>query len=214
MTTEIKVWGKGCTGLWSPGRLIDIPDDYIEIKPGDAYVTRHVKLRSAVIYLRMKKSKRRQISELVGILAPRNVIEEVLADAEQSKSARQAHNAKSAVYRTKKETALNQERVEMLRAMLPSIPEDDAESIVEHAFEVGSGRVGRTSALDDKEKLHAATIAHIRHRYTDYDEIMNGGMDRDTARECVAGDIQRVHAKWASPAATEPACQRETGASE
>ena len=214
MSIEIKVWGKGRKRLWTPGEFVDIPDDYTEIKPGDAYVTRRVKLRSEVVYLRMKRSKRRQISKLASILAPWYIVDEVLADAEQTKSSRRAQNAKAAVYRTKKEAALNQQRVELLRAILPAIPADDAQSIVEHAYEIGSGRVGRTSALDDEEKLHAATIAHIRHCHTEYESLLNGGMERDAARERVAGDIQTFYAKWSSVASADPARQCEIRASE
>ena len=84
MASEIKVWGDGRKGLWSFGDSVDIPDDFQEIKPGDAYVTRQVKLRSKAVYCRMKKSKRQNFSKLVAILAPREIVEEVLADAKQT----------------------------------------------------------------------------------------------------------------------------------
>ena len=199
MAEEIKVWGEGRKGLWSFGNSVDIPDDYVEIEPGDAYVTRQVKLRSAAVYCRMKKSRRRKFSELVGILAPPEIVEEVLADAKQTKDLRKARNAVAAVHRSRKEAELNQQRIETLKQMLPGIPEDDAENVVKRAFEVGSGRVGRTSSLTDEEKLRIATLAHIRHCHTDYEAMLDDGIDREEARECVAGKIQRVYDKWAYP---------------
>jgi hypothetical protein len=198
MATEIKVWGEGRLDLWSQGERVSIPGDFEEIKPGDAYVTRHVKLRSDVVYCRMKKSKRQRFSKLVGILAPSVIVEEVLADAEQTKRQRSARNAAAALYRSRKEEEFNQQRVALLKEMLPSIPEEDAEDIVERAFEVGSGRVGRTSALSDQDKLHAATIAHIRHCRTDYESLLGDGIEREEARERVADTIQRIYSEWES----------------
>lgn len=201
MPKEIKVWGEGRKGLWSFNKTVDIPDDLVEIKPGDAYVTRHVKLRSDVVYLRMKKSKRLGFSKLVGILAPPEVVDEVLADARATQRQRKTQNSKAAAYRILKEAEYNEQRIQRLKQILPGIPEMDAEAIVERAFEVGSGRVGRTSALGDDEKLHAATIAHIRHCYTGYEAMLDAGIDREEARECVAGKIQRVYGTWQSPEA-------------
>jgi hypothetical protein len=204
MATEIKVWGEGRKGLWSYGDTVDIPEDFVEVESGDAYVTRHVKLRSKVVYCRMKKSKRQGFSKVIGILAPPQIIEEVLADARQTKAMRKARSATAAAYRSRKETALNKVRIELLKQTLPSIPDGDANQIVERAFEVGSGRVGRTSSLNDDEQLHAATIAHIRHCHTDYEELLEDGVDRKEARDCVAGMIQRVFDAWQSSQA--PMC--------
>jgi hypothetical protein len=196
MAKEIKVWGEGRTGLWSFGDQVNIPGEFVEIKPGDPYVTRHVKLRSDVVYCRMHKSKRQRFSKLVGILAPPEIVDEVLADAKQTKQQRNASKAAAANYRSHKEEELNQRRVALLKQMLPSIPEKDAEDIVERAFEVGSGRVGRTAALSDDEKLHAATIAHIRHCHTEYESLLGDGTGRDEARQCVADMIHVVYEKW------------------
>lgn len=210
MAIEVKVWGEGRTALWSFGNSVDIPGDFVEIKPGDAYVTRHVKLRSEVVYCRMKKSKRLGFSKLIGILAPPEIVEEVLADAKQTKRQREAQKNLAAIHRNRRETELNRQRVAMLKQMLPGIPEGEADAVVERAFEVGSGRVGRTSALSDEEKLHAATIAHIRHCHTDYESMLGDGIEREEARQCVAGKIQRVYGDWESLQTPAPACEDDS----
>ena len=56
----------------------------------------------------------------------------------------------------------------------PRIPSVDLEMILEHGFEKGSGRVGRTSRLSGSVKAELAVNAHIRHRHTDYDENYRG----------------------------------------
>jgi hypothetical protein len=151
----------------------------------------------------MKKAKR-GFSTAIGLLAPPQIVEEVLADAKQTKAMRKVSSAKAAVYRSRKEAERNQQRIELLKQKLPSIPAGDADQIVERAFEVGSGRVGRTSSLSDEEKLHAATIAHIRHCHTNYETMLDQGIEREEARECVAGTIQRVYDEWKTLHAPTP----------
>lgn len=44
--------------------------------------------------------------------------------------------------------------------------------ILEHGFQKGSGRVGRSQILEDRLKVQLAVNAHIRHRLTQYDSIL------------------------------------------
>ena len=58
--------------------------------------------------------------------------------------------------------------------LFPRCPPEEARTIAEHAAERGSGRIGRTAAgrrLED-ESVRLAVIASIRHRHTNYDEIL------------------------------------------
>ena len=43
-----------------------------------------------------------------------------------------------------------------------------------------------------------ATIAHIRHRYTDYDSLRDEGYDHDSARFFVADAIDQKLLEWGS----------------
>ncbi len=88
--------------------------------------------------------------------------------------------------------------------MLPGIPEVKANAVVNHAFEVGSGRVGRVSALDLTEKLALAVKAHIRHEHTMYDDLLAEGWDRDEAREAVRPDVDALYERWRQPKAQRP----------
>jgi hypothetical protein len=83
--------------------------------------------------------------------------------------------------------------------MYPGCPEDEAEDIVDHAFEVGSGRVGRTSDLDLVDKIRLAVVAHVRHTHTDYDELLQEIYDREYAREVTAGAIAAKLKTWEEP---------------
>jgi hypothetical protein len=52
--------------------------------------------------------------------------------------------------------------------------------IAEHACRKYSGRVGRSAAAKqfDEQAIQLAVVAHIRHRYIRYDELLFKGWDR------------------------------------
>ncbi|KAF2682149.1 hypothetical protein K458DRAFT_307996 [Lentithecium fluviatile CBS 122367] len=59
-----------------------------------------------------------------------------------------------------------------VREMFPKIPEADLTSIVNHAFEEGTNRVGNAKELSLARRVQLAVVAHIRHTYTEYDHIL------------------------------------------
>ncbi|KAJ4990313.1 hypothetical protein SVAN01_04195 [Stagonosporopsis vannaccii] len=62
-----------------------------------------------------------------------------------------------------------------VREMFPKIPEADLSSIVNHAFEEGTNRVGNAKELPLARRVQLAVVAHIRHTYTDYDRMLKTG---------------------------------------
>lgn len=59
-----------------------------------------------------------------------------------------------------------------IKELFPRIPNYDLDYIVAHAWEEGTGRVGTNETLDLPRRVQLATIARIRHRYTDYDTLL------------------------------------------
>ena len=59
-----------------------------------------------------------------------------------------------------------------IKELFPKIPEDDLDQIVEHAWKEGSHRVGTNASLELPRRVQLATIARIRHTYTDYDNLL------------------------------------------
>ena len=49
-----------------------------------------------------------------------------------------------------------------------------------------------------------ATVAHIRHQHTDYDQLLAEGYDRDAARFFVVDAINRVLTRWRATRLLEP----------
>lgn len=87
----------------------------------------------------------------------------------------------------------------MLLKFFPNIPEGACSEILEHGFQKGSGRVGRSRTLEDKLKVQLAVNAHIRHRLTQYDSLLAANKGQDvklTARGMVYGQVQAIAEIW------------------
>lgn len=108
-----------------------------------------------------------------------------MATAESRASAVQVRDAKD----------LSRAR-ELLRRQFPLMPAGSLEMVLDHAFLKGSGRVGRTSTTTDERKALLAVEAHIRHRHTPYEKLLDADMDRTEAREAVWTTVQAVKTAW------------------
>ncbi|MCJ1283173.1 hypothetical protein MMC26_002500 [Xylographa opegraphella] len=86
------------------------------------------------------------------------------------------------------------------------MPINSAESILEHGFQKGSGRVGRTTTLDEDRKVKLAVEAHIRHEFTPYEELLrekktpNIADDhrRERARAIIRPRVLEILAQWSA----------------
>ncbi|KAK1079031.1 hypothetical protein LTR33_006733 [Friedmanniomyces endolithicus] len=59
-----------------------------------------------------------------------------------------------------------------IKELFPKIPDFDLDEIVRRAWEEGASRVGTNSQLGLPRRVQLATIARIRHTYTDYDHLL------------------------------------------
>ena len=87
----------------------------------------------------------------------------------------------------------------LLLTFFPKMPEDACSEILEHGFQKGSGRVGRSGTLEDNIKVQLAVNAHIRHRLTQYDAILAANKGQDAklvVREIVNGQVQAIADSW------------------
>lgn len=91
-----------------------------------------------------------------------------------------------------------------IRELFPGCPSQELAAIAAHTSKRGSGRVGRTQAGRnlEEEPLIAAVRAAVRHNHTGYDEMLLRGIDRMTARENVADQIEEILAAWRGSAPT------------
>lgn len=76
------------------------------------------------------------------------------------------------------------------------MPEESLDTVLEHAFLKGSGRVGRTSRLSDQDKAKLAVEAHIRHTHTSYEALLKAGKTRGEARQASKEMVQAIRTAW------------------
>ena len=80
---------------------------------------------------------------------------------------------------------------EALRRLAPKIPPHEFGAVVDHALD---SRGLRAAAPETAAWL--SLVAYVRHTFTDYDERLEQGYDRDSARFFVAEEIGEVLAAW------------------
>ncbi|MEM4380385.1 MAG: DUF2293 domain-containing protein, partial [Thermoplasmatales archaeon] len=85
-----------------------------------------------------------------------------------------------------------------VKELFPRCPTGREREIAEHACLKYSRRVGRSASAKklDEEAVRLAVIAHIRHRETEYDELLSKGYDRWEARAEVEGAVYLVLKRW------------------
>jgi hypothetical protein len=85
-----------------------------------------------------------------------------------------------------------------LTALLPQAPFSDTEKIRVRADD------RKLRSLPSSVAVWIATVAHVRHEHTDYDELLADGYDRDAARFFVVDRINAVLTSWRATRLLEP----------
>ncbi len=175
---------------------------HLEYLPaGDTAVTRRATKHSALHVVVMKKSAARKRSERQGILAEPEAIRRAEAESAADAAKRAEQQAKAAKRRAKEDQVYIAAFAKALRKQFPRCPQQDAHEIAAHACQKYSGRVGRSAAAKQLEPqaIRLAVIAHIRHKYTQYDRLLARYDDRYLARSQVQGRIEQVLIRWERP---------------
>lgn len=181
-------------------RCLDCADlgHLVYLPRGDAALTRraskHSKLRAVVV----QWSRTRKRYERQGILVEEAALEKAEAECVADAEERAARRERAAEYRERRELRYVHEFARAIRELYPRCPADTASEIAEHACRKHSGRIGRTAAAKtfSTEAVDLAVRAHVRHRYTTYDDHLMAGWDRDLAREAVRDDVEQVLVDW------------------
>jgi hypothetical protein len=158
------------------GARLSPPQDWVCLPPGDAAVTRRVKL-AGPSWAVLEKRGRKTFSR--GLWAPRANIEAVRAAVEAERSTegyakkRQADVARRERSQAEYVDTFEQEVGAFLR-FSPSwsaLGREMAKRVAAHATPVGSGTVARTKRISVAERAEAAVIAWMRHQTTAYDSL-------------------------------------------
>ncbi|KAJ5167510.1 uncharacterized protein N7482_006291 [Penicillium canariense] len=147
------------------------------------------------VYMVFNKTGKRSL----GIRVPSDIHREVLTMSKATASSR------ATAVKSRDSKFLAQGR-ELLQEQFPLMPKDTLDIILEHAFLKGSGRVGRTSTMSDKHKAQLAVEAHVRHKYTPYESMLESGLDRSLARKKVWDTVQAIRKAWEGDGAKKDEC--------
>jgi hypothetical protein len=189
--TQVRDIGALCLSCADLDHLVFLPS-------GDAALTRRARKYSRLSAVVLKWSSARKHYERQGLLVEETALElaegECLADFE----VRELKKEREAVF------LAGVPGDELLCASLDSGKEFAdllGELLYVLLIEPGSslgGRVGRSGAAKslDENSILLAVVAHIRHRETNYDELLGTGWERSDARGEVAGRIDEVLTRW------------------
>ena len=160
---------------------IEIPKGWDALPPGDAFITRHVKLMGPYW---VAKKHAKSYTMTLGIWAPKENIEAARQLAEETRVKRDAKQLVSRKQRERQEAKYQERFAEAVYKYLDFEPKheklahDIAKGVAEHATQVSSGRVGRARKLTLEDKAVLAGRAYIRHNYTPYeDQLLEFGFD-------------------------------------
>jgi hypothetical protein len=173
--------------------------DHLEFLPrGDAAITRRSTKYSKLWAVVVEWSRSRKHYERQGILAEPAAIERALAESEADSEERERRREREAVRRESLDRKYVAEFAQAIREQFPDIPSGADIKIAEHACLKHSGRVGRSAAAKsfEPDAVFLAVRAHVRHAYTDYDELLFKYDDRHLARGKVRVTIEAVLEKW------------------
>jgi hypothetical protein len=173
-------------------------DHLVFLPTGDAALTRRARKHSLLSAVVLKFSRARKRYERQGLLVEETGLQqaetECLADIEvRSRRAERERARREDLDYQYIEAFANR-----VRALFSHIPTGREQEIAEHACRKYSGRVGRSAAAKvfDEQAVRLAVLAHIRHRETDYDELLGKGWFRHEARSEVRSRVDEIADSW------------------
>ena len=173
-------------------------DDLVFLPSGDAALTRRALVLSERSAIVVKFSRARKRHERQGVLVEPAALERAEAECADDAGRRDADRARR---RIKDETGEREYVVRFarrVRELFSGCPAADAEAIARHPCAKYSGRVGRSAAAKalEPEAIRLAIRAHIRHRYTAYDDLLAQGREPFEARSLVPDQIDEIASRW------------------
>ena len=176
------------------GTLLVLPPGWDVLMPGDAGLTRRVKILGPTWTVQEKKG-RKTFSR--GVWAPRARIEAARAAIERERAEpayekrKEADAQRRARVQTAYETSFEESVLDFLAfdGRYATLAATLAVRVAAHATPVGSGTVARTKRIPIEERAEAAVIAWMRHQTTAYDEMDIArvkGARREVRRELAA----------------------------
>ncbi len=173
-------------------------DQLIFLSSGDAALTRRARKHSALSAVVLKWSRARKHYERQGLLVEEKALEQAESECLADSEVRARRNEREQERRAELDHQYIHAFATRVRELFPNCPRGRETLIAEHACRKYSGRVGRSAAAKafDEEAVRLAVIAHIRHRESNYDDLLGKGWDRSDAREQVRDQVNKTCDIW------------------
>lgn len=179
MPTQIRIVSPGPhdrTVVTNDGKVLDVPDGWVLLRPGDAGLTRRVKAAGPTWTVQERKGRKVFTR---GVWAPEDRIKSIQRELEAERATpAYAKKQASAASRRQKEQAEYvvsfQQAVKDFLNFAPchqNLADRLANAVAAHATPVGSGTVARTEMIPIEKRAEAAVIAWLRHQTTEYDSM-------------------------------------------
>ena len=173
-------------------------DELVFLPTGDAALTRRARKHSVLSAVVLKFSKARGRYERQGLLVEENALAQAEAECLADAEVRQRRAQRQREREAELDRSYVQEFAERIRDLFPNCPAEREIQIAEHACRKYSGRIGRSAAAKsfDNEAISLAVAAHVRHRETNYDQLLARGRDRHEARAHVRQQVNESPHQW------------------
>ncbi len=176
-------------------------DELVYLPSGNAALSRRARMHSPLSAVVVRFSRARKRYERQGILVSEVALEQAEAECLADSESRALRRERNAERRAQYDRDLVAQMTGEISRLFPGCPPKVAQTIAEHTACRGSGRVGRTAAGQslEEEALTLAVVAHIRHCYTNYYELLMSGYERREARAEIHDEVDRVLDRWRNP---------------
>jgi hypothetical protein len=176
-------------------------DHLVYLRRGDTALTRRSRKYSTLSAVVVQFSRTRGRYERQGVLVESAALARAQEECQSDEASRERARVKAAAEREAKDHEYLAEFTAQIVARFPGCPAKRAAEIAAHACLKYSGRVGRSAKARefDAQAIDLAVRAHLRHTETNYDRLLNRGMDRGEARFEVAAKMSEVESLWRQP---------------
>ena len=152
--------------------------DHLTFLPtGDAALTRRARKYSLLSAVVLKFSRARRRYERQGLLVEETALQQAETECLADSEIRSRRAERERIRREDLDQQYIEAFAQHVRELFPHCPPGRELEIAEHACRKYSGRVGLSAAAKtfDEQAVRLAVIAHIRHRETNYDQLLGNG---------------------------------------
>lgn len=173
-------------------------DELVFLPSGDAALTRRARKHSVLSAVVLKFSKARGRYERQGLLVEENALNQAEAECLADAEARERRAERERERRAERDQGYVEQFAERIRELFPACPAGRELQIAEHACRKYSGRIGRSAAAKslDESAVRLAAAAHVRHRETNYDDLLAAEWERADARAEVKYQVDELLRRW------------------